>query len=54
MIDLRAKPFYLDDAAVKWVEETYAGMTEHEKACQLFFDPLMGMDKQQLLDFLKQ
>lgn len=29
--DLRANPFYLDDEAVKWVEETEASMTMYEK-----------------------
>lgn len=37
MIDLRANPFYLDDEAVKWVEETRASMTDEEKLQQLFF-----------------
>ncbi len=52
MVDLRGNPFYLDDSAVKWVEETYAAMTPHERVCQLFHDPLMGMNKEQLIDFL--
>lgn len=36
MIDLRAKPFLLDDAGVAWVEQTLADMTEEEKLGQLF------------------
>lgn len=52
MIDLRANPFYLDDEGVRWVEETAASMTMHEKICQLFADPLMGMDREGLYDFL--
>lgn len=36
MIDLRAKPFYLNDAQIAWVEETYASMTLDEKIGQLF------------------
>ena len=36
MIDLKARPFYLDDEAVSWVEETLAGMTLEEKAGQVF------------------
>ena len=35
-IDLRAKPFYLDDKGIAWVEETLAKMSEHEKLAQLF------------------
>ena len=29
-IDLRAKPFLLDDAGVAWVEQTLAALTEEE------------------------
>ena len=36
MIDLRAKPFYLDDEAIAWVEQTIAGMSIDEKIGQLF------------------
>lgn len=36
MVDLKAKPFYLDDEQVAWVEETIAGMTLEEKFGQLF------------------
>lgn len=36
MIDLRANPFYLDDEAIAWVQNTLAGMTVEEKAGQLF------------------
>lgn len=36
MIDLKAKPFYLDDEAIGWVHDTIEGMTLEEKAGQLF------------------
>lgn len=36
MIDLKARPFYLKDEDVKWVEETLKGMSTEEKAGQLF------------------
>ena len=36
MVNLREKPFYLDDEGVKWVEETIASMTLDEKVGQLF------------------
>ncbi|MDD3429669.1 MAG: glycoside hydrolase family 3 N-terminal domain-containing protein [Oscillospiraceae bacterium] len=36
MIDLKAKPFYLNEEAIQWVETTLAGMTTKEKAGQLF------------------
>lgn len=36
MIDYGAKPFYLKDEDVAWVEETYHNMTTEEKIGQLF------------------
>lgn len=36
MIDLRTKPFYLDDKGIKWVENTLEKMTLEEKIGQLF------------------
>ena len=40
MVDLKAKPFYLDDKACAWVRGTLAGMTELEKIGQLFCEIL--------------
>ena len=45
MIDLKAKPFYLNDAQIAWVEETLAGMSEDQKAEQLFCPMLQFTDK---------
>ena len=36
MVDLKAKPYNLDDAGVKWVKDTIANMTIEEKIGQLF------------------
>jgi len=36
MVNLKAKPFYLDDEGIKWVSETIASMTIEEKIGQLF------------------
>ena len=36
IIDYKAKPFYLDDEAIRWVEETRDAMTTEEKIGQLF------------------
>ena len=36
MIDLKAKPFYLNDEQIEWVENTLADMTLEEKIGQLF------------------
>lgn len=42
MINLKEKPFYLDDEAVKWVFDTLAGMTQEEKIGQMFIDLAHG------------
>ena len=36
MVNLKAKPFYLNDDQIKWVEDTIASMTDEEKIGQLF------------------
>ena len=36
MIDLKAKPFYLNDEDIAWVNETLAGMSTKAKLGQLF------------------
>ena len=36
MIDIRNKPFYLDDEAVKWVTDTLESMDNDQKIGQLF------------------
>lgn len=54
MVNLKVKPFFLDDEAIKWVEETEASMTMHEKICQLFVDPLMRMSREELISFLEK
>lgn len=36
MVDLKAKPFCLDDEGIQWVRDTIASMTLEEKIGQLF------------------
>lgn len=36
MVDLRAKPFFLNDEQIKWVNDTLADMTLEQKAGQVF------------------
>ncbi|SFE10588.1 glycoside hydrolase family 3 protein [Trichococcus pasteurii] len=36
LVDLKAKPYNLDDKQIAWVNETIAGMTDEEKVGQLF------------------
>lgn len=39
-MDLRAKPFYLSDEDIAWVEDTLASMTLEEKVGQMFASPI--------------
>ena len=36
-MDYRAKPFYLNDEDIKWVEDTFASMSLNDKINQVFF-----------------
>lgn len=54
MVDIKANPFFLDDEAAAWVTDTIASMTMHEKICQLFADPLMGLSRDELVSFLER
>ena len=53
MVNLREKPFYLDDEGVKWVEETLASMTLDEKVGQLFVQLKHSPDMEKALYNLK-
>lgn len=53
MVDLKAKPFYLDEDGCRWVTETLAGMTEDEKIGQLFCDILWDRPGTDPLNLLK-
>ena len=46
MVNLKAKPFYLTDEQVSWVEDTIARMTKEEKIGQLFIH-LTGSNKEE-------
>lgn len=46
MVNLKAKPFYLTDEQVSWVEDTIARMTKEEKIDQLFIH-LTGSNKEE-------
>lgn len=48
MFDYRAKPFYLSDADITWVEETYRQMTTEEKIGQLFCPIEFSTDEETL------
>lgn len=48
MVDLRAKPFFLTDEDVKWVEDTIASMTLEEKVGQLFVQMRHSLDPDEI------
>lgn len=48
MVNLKAKPYHLDDAGVKWVQDTIAGMTIEEKIGQLFVNMGASRDEEYL------
>lgn len=54
MIDLKAKPFYLSDEDVAWVEKTKVSLTLDEKIGQLFVAHGFSEDKEYLKDLLKR
>ena len=37
-VDLKAKPYFLNDEQIQWVEETLSHLTDEEKIGQLFFN----------------
>ena len=49
MVNLKAKPYNLDEQGIKWVEETIANMTIEEKIGQLFIN--MGASREE--EYLK-
>lgn len=53
MADLKAKPFYLNDDDIKWVEDTLAGMTQEEKIAQLFCLIAYNSEEEYLLNLAK-
>ena len=48
MIDLKGKPFFLDEKGIRWVEETLASMSVKEKIGQLFCPIGLTEDREEL------
>ena len=48
MVDLRAKPYYLNDEDIAWVENTIASMSDEEKVGQLFWQLCLSDDERYL------
>lgn len=49
-VDLKAKPYYLDEEAIKWVTDTIASMSIDEKIGQLFVNMGSSRDEAYLKD----
>lgn len=54
MVDLKAKPFYLNDTQIKWVESTIQSMTIEEKIGQLFINFFRLDQVEDIPQFLKK
>ncbi len=54
MVNLKAKPFYLSDEDIKWVNDTISSMTDEEKVGQLFFQLTAGVDEEYLKNLMEK
>ena len=54
MVNLKAKPYYLSDADIAWVESTIAGMTAEEKVGQLFWQLTAGNSEEYLKELMEK
>ena len=54
MVDLKAKPYFLSDDDIAWVEETISGMSDEEKVGQLFFQLTAGIDEAYLKNLMEK
>lgn len=52
MVDLRARPYYLNDDDISWVENTIASMSNEEKVGQLFFQLCADTDEEYLKELM--
>ena len=55
MVDLRAKPFYLNEQEIRWVEDMIASMSLEEKLSQLFvlLKPVPGANEEQIKSLME-
>lgn len=54
MVNLKAKPFNLNDEQIRWVEDTIAGMTMDEKIGQLFINLTLQRDEESLRKLINE
>ena len=53
-VNLKAKPYYLRDEDIKWVEDTIAGMTTEEKIGQLFIGHFHDMNLEHASEIIEK
>ena len=53
MFDYKAKPFHLTEEEIKWVEDTYEGMSLEEKIGQLFCPIVFTKDENELRELVQ-
>lgn len=54
MVNLKAKPYNLDDEDIKWVNDTIKEMTDEEKVGQLFFQLTASVDENYLKELMEK
>ena len=54
MVDLKTRPYYLNEEDIKWVKDTIASMSDEEKVGQLFFQLTAGMDENYLRNLVEK
>ena len=54
MVDLRAKPYFLNDEDIAWVENTIASMSDEEKVGQLFWQLTAGNSEEYLQELMEK
>ena len=54
MVDLRAKPYYLKDEDIAWVENTIASTSDEEKVGQLFWQLTAGNTEEYLKELMEK
>ena len=54
MVDLRSKPYNLNDEDIQWVENTIREMSDEERVGQLFFQLTSGVDEAYLKELMEK
>lgn len=54
MVNLKAKPFYLNDEEIEWVQTTIDSMSIEEKIGQLFVNLFFDFDENRVSEFIKK